>query len=57
MTAKPRRTAAAKDETVPAESSVCLVDGCTEVEFEPGRGLCMPHFTTHLGLRETARHD
>lgn len=35
----------------------CYVDGCPVLEFEPGRGLCMGHFTTRLDLREVARHD
>lgn len=35
----------------------CIVDGCPVLEFEPGRGLCMGHFTTRLDLREVARHD
>lgn len=35
----------------------CTVDGCPVLEFEPGRGLCMGHFTTRLDLREVARHD
>ncbi len=34
----------------------CYVDGCPVLEFEPGRGLCMGHFTTRLDLREVARH-
>ncbi|NBH01944.1 hypothetical protein [Amycolatopsis sp. SID8362] len=37
--------------------SECIVDGCPVLEFEPGRGLCMGHFTTRLDLREVARHD
>jgi hypothetical protein len=35
----------------------CAVDSCPVLEFEPGRGLCMGHFTTRLDLREAARHD
>jgi hypothetical protein len=35
----------------------CIVDGCSVLEFEPGRGLCDGHFTTRLDLREVARHD
>ncbi|MBB4689820.1 hypothetical protein [Amycolatopsis jiangsuensis] len=35
----------------------CMVPGCPVLEFEPGRGLCMDHFTTRLDLREVARHD
>lgn len=34
----------------------CKVSGCPVLEFEPGRGLCMGHFTTRLDLREAARH-
>lgn len=57
MTTKPRKTTVAKADTSPAEPFECVVDGCTESEFEEGRGLCMAHFTTRLDLREVARHD
>jgi hypothetical protein len=35
----------------------CVVDNCTDDEFEPGRKLCNYHFTTRLDLREVARND
>ncbi|MFI6308484.1 hypothetical protein ACIBCH_41880 [Amycolatopsis thailandensis] len=35
----------------------CIVDGCPVLEFEPGRDLCMGHFTTRLDLRKDTRHD
>jgi hypothetical protein len=50
----PRRPDARVEVVVVGE---CVVDGCPVLEFEPGRGLCMSHFTTRLDLREAARHD